>query len=126
MREKNKTLVIALAVFLLCFYAAIVLYVFLGVIHIHMLHNFVTGMIFEAIGFAFLVLLVLGNIISHPIKTGYFVPIVIATVCYTILLDVLNIVGSMTMISSFFTLLHMILLFVYCLVFIPMYIMGKR
>lgn len=126
MKEKSKAMIMALSMFLLVFYVAIILYIFFGVIHIQVLHNYVTGMVFEIIGFGFLGFLVLGNMLSHSIKTGYSVPIVMVTIIYTILLDTLNIAGSLTMPGPFFTLFHLILLFVYCLVLIPMYVMGKR
>ena len=125
-QDKPKALLFTLTAFLLLFYMAIIMYIFFGIIHIDMLHNFVLGMVFEIIGFVFLFVLFLGNAISNPIKTGYFIPLVIVTIIYTILLDLLNILAIVTIVTPIFALLHFVLLFVYCLISIPMYIMGKR
>lgn len=128
MNEKNsqKALAVALAAFLLIFYIAIMMYVFFAVLQIDEFYNFVMGIAFELIGFFFLAALILGNIISRRIKTGYFVTLVIVTLFYTILLDLLNILAIVSMPAPIFALLHLVLLFVYCLVSFPMYIMGIR
>ena len=115
-----------LSAFVLCFYMAIIMFVFFAVLHIDSLANYESAMVFEIIGFVLLACLVLGNIFSKPIKTGFFVPLIIVAVTYTIILDVINIVLVMTMPHVFFVLTNVILLFFYCLITIPMYIMGRR
>lgn len=111
---------------LLVFYIGIIMYVFFAVIDITTSDNFGCAMIFEIIGFLLLAYFILGNLFSKPIKTGFFVPLILATVLYTIILDVINIALSMIMPQVFFILLNFVLLFIYCLVSIPMYIMGRR
>lgn len=108
------------------FYIAIIMYTFFAVLHIDTLENFGTAMVFEIIGFVLLAYFILGNIVSKPVKTGFFVPLIMVTVFYTIILDVVNLAFIVTMPHAFFTLTNMVLLFVYCLVSIPMYIMGRR
>lgn len=126
MHNKGKTLTFAMTTFLLLFYIAIIMYVFFFIIHIDGFQNFIAGMIFEMIGFFALTALLLGNIISGKIKTGYFVPMLIIAIVYNIFLDIFNIFGIMAVSSGFFILLHFVLLFLYCLLSIPMYLMGKR
>jgi hypothetical protein len=121
-REVTATL----STLLIAFYVAIIMYVFFAILHIDTLANFETGIAFEIIGFVLLAYFILGNIFSKPIKTGFFVPLILATVVYTVILDVINIACITTMPHSFFILFNFILLFVYCLVSIPMYIMGRR
>ena len=122
----KKRLTAALTTFIIAFYVVIIMYVCFAVLHIDTLENFISAMIFEIIGFCLLTYFVLGNILTKPIKTGYFVPLILTTVVYTIALDVVNLACVVTMSNVFFVLVNLILLFIYCLVSIPMYIMGRR
>ena len=122
----KKSLMVALTTFIIGFYVAIIMYVFFAILHIDTLANYVSAMTFEIIGFCLLAYFVLGNILAKPIKTGYFVPLIMATIVYTIALDVVNLACVTTMSNVFFILVNLILLFIYCLVAIPMYIMGRR
>ncbi len=112
--------------FLLAFYLGILMYVFFAVNHIEKMINFSSAMIFEIIGFLLLGYLVFGKLLSKRIKTGFFVPLVAVTVIYTIILDVINLICVRTMSHEFFILLNLVLLFVYCIVSIPIYIIGKN
>lgn len=123
---KSKTLVSVLSTFLLFFYIAIIMYVLLGICHIDTAKNFIAGIVFQIIGFVFLSVLILGNILFKSVKTGYFIPLVTVTILYSILLELLNIFAIATLSSNIFVLLQFVLLFVYCLISIPMYIMGKK
>ena len=108
--------------FLWVFYVAIILYVFFAVVNINMTENFITALTFEIIGFlvpAYLLLV-------KPVKIGFFVPLMVVTLIYTIALDVVNITCTSIVVPSFFTLIHLIILFIYCLISVPMYVMGKR
>lgn len=122
---RRQTTVIAAGV-LLAFYIGIIMYVFFSLLHIDLLANFVSAMVFEVIGFLALGYLVLSNILLKQIKTGYFVPLVMVSVIYTIILDVINIAYVATTSQAVFMLLNIVLLFIYCLISIPMYLMGKR
>lgn len=113
------------SMFLLFFYIAIVVYVFFAVLHVNELQNFLAAMLFEGIGFVILFVLIVGNIVTRGISTGYFVPIVMVTVIYTIILDVVN-MALLLIPNVYFVLINLVLLFVYCIVSIPMYIMGKK
>lgn len=115
-----------LSCFLWIFYVAIILYVFFAVLNINTLENCASAIIFECVGFIALAYCIFFNIVKNPRKVGYFVPLVMTTIIYSIILDVVNIVCITTMNSVCFTLLHMILLFAYCLVSIPVYLMGRR
>ena len=126
-RNKGKLITIALATFMLVFYTVIVEYVLFAVLKIDECKNFAAGMIFETIGILLLFVIVLGNLFQREnIKTGYFVPIVICTIVYTIILDCLNFIGILSMSSVMFFLTQMILLFLFLVIVIPMYIMGKQ
>lgn len=111
---------------LLAFYIAIIMYVFFAILHIETLANFESAMAFEIIGFLLLIYFVMGNLLSKRIKTGFLVPLVTITVIYTVILDVINIVFIITMPHIFFVLLNFVLLFIYCLISMPMYILGRR
>ncbi len=123
---KKGSLSIFLSVGALIFYIGIVLFVFFAVLHIENLSNFWSALIFELVGFAFLAYFIIVNFSSKPIKTGYFVPLVLITVIYTVILDVVNFALITIVPDVFFILIHLVLLFIYCVVSIPMFIMGKR
>jgi hypothetical protein len=115
-----------LSSFLWLFYVAIILYVFFAVLHLDTLENFISAMIFEMIGFIALAYLILRNIFLHPIKVGYFVPLLIVTLIYTIVLDIINIAFVTSTGNVIFVLINLVVLFVYFLISIPMYLMGRR
>lgn len=112
--------------FLWTFYVAVISYVFFAVLHINTLENFAAALIFEIIGFVFLALVLFCNVFSKALKIGYFVPLVVTTVVYTIVLNVVNIVWVSTVSCVLFILIHLVALFVYFIVSVPMYLMGKR
>lgn len=122
----KKGLISVLTGCLLTFYIGIIMYIFFAILHIETLANFESAMLFEIIGFLLLSYFVMSNLLSKRIKAGFFVPLVMVTVIYTVILDVINIVFIITMPHMFFLLSNFVLLFVYCLVSMPMYIMGRK
>ncbi len=122
----KKGLTAGLAMFATCLYIVIIMYVFMMVLRIQNMENFETAIGFEIVGFALLAYFILGNIGSNRIKTGYFVPLLMVTVIYTILLDTINIAFVAKISNVMFVLIHFVVLLVYCIVSIPMYILGKR
>lgn len=126
MNNKSKQLSLIMTAFLLTFYISIIMYLFFAVLHIDTFENFVIGMIFEILGFCMMAALILKNIMSKSMKTGYFVTMIIVAVLYNMFLDILNIFGISIINSTWFVLIHFVLLFLYCMVSIPMYLMGKK
>lgn len=122
----KKGLAVILSGIILIFYISIIMYVFFAILHIEALANFESAMTFEIIGFFLLAYFIMDNILSKRIKIGFFVPLIIVTIIYTLILDVINIACVTTMPHIFFVLLNFVLLFIYCLVSMPMYIMGRR
>lgn len=121
----KKKLTVILSLFLLCFYIGIIMYVMFRILHVEVLANFETAIAFEVIGFLLLICFVLCGICAGALKVGYYVPLMIATILYTIILDMINFLCVTEMRHIWFVLLHFVLLFVYCLISIPMYIMGR-
>ncbi len=111
---------------LLLFYMGIMMYVLFPVLRIDTLKNCECSILFESIGFLLLTWVILSNILSPRIKTGFLVPIIMVTVIYTVILHGITIVCAAIMPPVFFILLHVLILFLYCLLSMPMYIMGKR
>lgn len=122
----RKGLISTLAGCFLAFYIAIIMYIFFVILHIEALANFESAMAFEIIGFLLLIYLIMGNLLSKRVKAGFFVPLVMVTIIYTVILDVINIVCIISMSPIFFVLSNFVLLFIYCLISMPMYIMGRR
>ena len=63
---------------------------------------------------------------SKNLKVGYFIPLVMVTIVYSLLVYILNMALIATITISFLLLLNCVLLFVYCLIAIPMFVMGKN
>ena len=126
MKNDKRGMITAGLTIILALYMIIVMYVFFVILHVQIGRNFGTGIFFELVGFAFLIWLVYGKIISNSMKTGYLISLVLVTLLYTVTLDVLNFWAIFLIPSVFFVLIHLILLFVYGLVSIPMFIMGKK
>ena len=125
-KMSSKIAAVLLTLLALFFYFGIFSYISFVIIGADTFMNFGVGMVFVIISFLILGFLLLSNIIFKPIKTGYFVPLVIVAITYLLLTDILFMVGVATMETAVFVLINMILLFIYSVVTIPMYIMGKR
>lgn len=126
-KEKGKKIAVALTALILLFYFTIVSYVLFYVVDITGCENFVLGLVFEIIGMALLGFIILGNAMkSKKISLGYYIPIVVVTVIYTLILNVVNMIGIFVISNMFFFLIHMLILFVYLMIVVPMYIMGRQ
>ena len=117
----KKSLTIILSVFAIAFYTAILAYIFYAMFPVWFLANFNSALMFELIGLVFLAFTVMEGVISKSVKVGYFVPRVMITITYVIILHMLIATPHV-----FFVLLNLVLLFVYCLLSIPMCIMGRK
>lgn len=111
---------------MVAFYSLIVMYTLFFVLHIKTLENYPIALIFECIGIGLLAFYILGNTMWRPLKIGYFVPLVVVTVFYVICLNAVNMALISTLSQEVFVLTNLGILFVYCLVSLPMYVMGKR
>lgn len=111
---------------LLAFYIGIVMFLFFSLLYTKGSVNFGSAIVFEIIGFVPLAYFVMSNLLSKQIKTGYFVPLIMVTVIYTIVLNVVNIAYIATVPQPGFILLNFILLFIYSLISMPIFVMGKR
>lgn len=120
---KKREITIALSAILFVFYVSTILYVSIGVMHVDMLVNYFSSIIYQVIGFVFLAYFIFCNIVSRSMKTGYLVPLIIATVLYTVAVNV-ALVASIP--HVFFVLINRGLLILYALVSIPMYVMGRK
>ena len=123
---KKKGLTLFFTGFLVLFYIAVVLFVLFGIIKGNTVENFKSAVVFEVVGFVFLILLILGNVIVKPIFIGYFAPLITVSVLYTTVLDVINLMLISKISNKYFILINLFLLFFYCLISIPIYIMGRR
>ena len=122
----KRALSVALYSFMLVFYLGIVLYIFIEILHADTLSNFLAASIFEIIGFVFLAYFLISGLAVSPVKMGHFPSLFIVTTVYIVLLNVVNFALISVISGSFFILLNLILLFVYGLVAIPIYIMGRK
>lgn len=125
--NNKNTATTAIALGLFVFYCIIIGFVFFSILKIHVLENFICGLIFELLGTIILFFLIIGNIFNKSkINVGTFVPLVLCTIVYTILLNLFNMSLIIFVPTIFFFLLHFVLLFVYLLIVVPIYLVGKR
>ena len=122
----KRGLAFSISLFLIAFYAVIVMYTLFFVLNIKTLENYPTALMFECIGIGLLAFFILGNILWKPMKIGYFVPLIAVTILYIICLNAINMALVSTLRRELFVLSNLGILFVYCLVSLPMYVMGKR
>ncbi len=122
-KGKRKTMLLGMALLLLFFYILIIMYVFFIVIKIYFFPTFAAALLFEGIGVCALAAIILMACGSWRIKASYLISLSVFTVLYIFFLNLLNMLGGVFIQPVFFILLHMGLLFVYCLVSVPMYTM---
>lgn len=123
---KKREFALGFCVFMIFFYIAIVMYTLFFSLNIRTLGNFIAALFFEFIGIIIIAYFLLSNILSSNIKIGFFAPLIMINIFYILLLNVLNL-GCITMMSSStFVLLNLLILFIYCLISAPMYIMGRK
>lgn len=123
---KKREFALGFCVFMIFFYIAIVMYTLFFSLNIRTLGNFIAALFFEFIGIIVIAYFLLSNILSSNIKIGFFAPLIMINIFYILLLNVLNL-GCITMMSfSTFVLLNLLILFIYCLISAPMYIMGRK
>lgn len=123
---KKREFALGFCVFMIFFYIAIVMYTLFFSLNIRTLGNFIAALFFEFIGIIVIAYFLLSNILSSNIKIGFFAPLIMINIFYILLLNVLNL-GCITMMSSStFVLLNLLILFIYCLISAPMYIMGRK
>lgn len=123
---KNRGITAIFTIILLAFYITIILFTFFAVLHIDKVNNFATALVFEIIGFVLLVFFILVNIFGSKVKVGYLASLIGTTVFYTVILDVINLGLVRTMPHNLFFLVNLIVLFIYCLISVPIYIMGIK
>ena len=117
---------IFLPAILLVFYATIFSIITFGIIKFQRHDQFAVSMIFEIIGFLLLAAVAVVNMIANPpIKTGFFAPLTLATLFYTMLLHFLNIGLVQFLPAIWGVLLNLILLFIYLGIGIMMVVAGR-
>lgn len=122
----KKGLTAVLAGGLLAFYMGIILYIFSLFLYTDAILNFKSAILFEIISFVPLTYIIMSNLLSKCVKTGFLVPLIMITIAYTVILNVINLVCISFIPHTAFVLINIVLLYIYCLVSIPVYIMGKR
>lgn len=121
--KKNHSL--TFPIFILAFYALIIGVVCLAM-RLYELVNFPVGICFEVIGWCILFAVLTITSWAKSNKSAYQISLIFTTLIYTVVLDAVNLLLIDKTDNGGFVLLHLILLFVYCLVSIPMVIEGKR
>lgn len=124
-KERIKTITMLLSLIIFLFYCVIIGYILFQVVNLDEHKNFVCGIIFEGIGILMLLITVIFGILKK-VKIGFLLPVIVCTVIYTIILNSLNFFAYVAMTSNVFFLVHMVVLFIYLLIVVPMFVMGKQ
>lgn len=93
---------------------------------VYELVNFPVGICFEVIGWCILFAVLTITSWAKSNKSAYQISLIFTTLIYTVVLDAVNLLLIDKTDNGGFVIPHLILLFVYCLVSIPMVIEGKR
>lgn len=124
-KERIKTITILLSLIIFLFYCVIIGYILFQVVNLDEHKNFVCGIIFEGIGILMLLISVIFGILKR-VKIGFLLPAIVCTVIYTIILNSLNFFAYAVMTSNVFFFAHMVVLFIYLFIIVPMLVMGKK
>lgn len=122
----KRGLCIALYSFLMLFYFGIVMYAFIAVRHADTFENFTSALFFEAIGFLLLACFIIGGFLFAPIKTAFYPILLTLTILYTVFIQIFNFTQISVASNVFFILINLIILFIYLLISVPIYIIGKK
>ena len=121
----KKNLAMVFGGLLLAGYASIIAYVFFVIKHVDTLGNYIPLIVFEAIGFILLAVVILA-MTARPLKIGFAAPLILLTVIYSAILNGLNIYFVADAEQMYFVLMNAVLLLVYGIVCAPIFIMGKK
>ena len=126
MEKKSSPLSGILTLLLYLFYAAIMLFIMFELRGIKEAANYKAAMLFEGIGFVIGALVILSRSFAAKLDIGFFIPVLGITMLYTVVLHVLCIILLSIFSSKIFLLVNLLLLFVYCLVTVPMVLMNRK
>ena len=128
MSEKGSAspLAIAMTALMYLFYVGIMLYIIFVIRQIKTFPNCNEALLFEAIGFVVGAFVVFTRAFSSKLNIGYYIPIIGITLLYTAALHVLCIVLVGFFYPTTFVLINALLLFMWCVVSIPMILMGRK
>ena len=110
---------------ILAFYIGIIMFALFCVAQAWRFVNCPSAVAFQAIGFIILAL-VLYCVAGGRMKIGYAVPLVLTTVIYTAVLDVICFVLLASAPVLLYILFNLILLLVYFLISVPMLVVGRK
>ncbi|MCD7741928.1 MAG: hypothetical protein LUI06_06985 [Ruminococcus sp.] len=109
------------------FFICIVLFLMIEVFHIADSNTGARAFIFEGISFVILLVIIgFGRGISSAVGSGMYPPICATTVLYAIISLVYNVAACDMKSTAVFTLLNLLLLFVYFCIVIPMAVAGSN
>lgn len=122
-----STVTIVSSAALLVFLFIILSFVWYDVLDLKISSNFMIGMCFWIINCIILILIFPVKMMSaRKIEIGFYVPIIMVTIIYTLLLWGLIAFTLTTVEKTFFVLMNLLLLFLYLLIVIPMIINGTN
>ncbi len=113
-------------VVLIAMYALIALYVMFAVAHIDQISNFIPALVFELVGVVALLFSIFAGCSNAQSKFAFAVAGIMVTVLYNVFLNLATIIFVFSMSNVLFWLVHMILFFIYCVVFAPIFVMGSK
>ena len=125
--NRSKPAAAAVVIVMTAFYAALIFYILVYVVKIGDHKGFAAAVIFEVIGIAVLLMALLWKRLICPgLRIGFNVSLIIAAVVYNAVLCLLNIFALPAMSQSYFIMLQLMLLFVFCLFSLPVILMGNK
>lgn len=123
----NRLLSTIVSLLLTIFFVCIMFFVMISGMNIFESDNGSTAMVFTIIDSLILIGLVgLGKPVSKAIGVGMFAPITAAAIVYTIVAMASTLLLAGCLSSFFFTLVKLVLLFIFLCVVIPLAVSGKN
>ena len=122
---KNRSVIVRCSALVFVLYMALISYVLIAVLNLHTLENFEVAMAYELLGFMTLAYFIFSGLHSNPVKAGFYVPLLMTTLAYNGLLNLVTMFLMVHISPVVFFLLHFILLLFYTLVALPLYVFGR-
>lgn len=123
---KKGKIIFGGGLFIIILYILILVQAYITIYNSNMLMKFGLSITFELINIIIMLSVLTECVLQKTLKFAYAVSGIMVMLLYTVFQNVVNLVSFMEISNNWLILCNIILLFIYSLVSIPLYIMGRR
>lgn len=123
---KKGKIIFGGGLFIIILYILILVQAYITIYNSNMLMKFGLSITFELINIIIMLSVLTECVLHKTLKFAYAVSGIMVMLLYTVFQNVVNLVSFIEISNNWLILCNIILLFIYSLVSIPLYIMGRR